>query len=230
MPIIVFASPKGGAGKSTSAILLATELALKNATVTVIDADQNKPLSQWAAREGCPENLTVLADVSEKTIIDEIEAAAAKTSFVIVDLEGTANMMVAYAISRADLVVIPTQGSDLDAREAAKAIKLIRQQEKEFGKTIPYAVLFTRTSAALKPRTLRNIQSQFIQHGVRAFETQIHERDAYKALFSFGGTLSSLDRGSVRNVAEAIINARAFAGELVSMLREISQTQTAQVA
>jgi chromosome partitioning protein len=230
MPTIVFASPKGGAGKSTSAILLATELALKNATVTVIDADPNKPLSQWAAREGRPENLTVMADVSEKTILDDIEAAAAKTSFVIVDLEGTANMMVAYAISRADLVVIPTQGSDLDAREAAKAVKLIRQQEKAFGKTIPYAVLFTRTSAALKPRTLRNIQTQFIQHGVRAFETQIHERDAYKALFSFGGTLSSLDRASVRNVAEAIINARAFAGELVSMLREITQTQTAQVA
>ena len=66
--------------------------------------------------------------------------------------------------------------------------------------------------------------------GVRAFETQIHERDAYKALFSFEGTLSSLDRGSVRNVAEAIINARAFAGELIAMLREIAQTQTAQVA
>jgi chromosome partitioning protein len=153
-----------------------------------------------------------------------------KTTFVIDDLEGTANMMVAYAISRADLVVIPTQGSDLDAREAAKAVKLIRQQDKAFGKTIPYAVLFTRTSAALKPRTLRNIQTQFIQHGVRAFETQIHERDAYKALFSFEGTLSSLDRGSVRNVAEAIINARGFAGELIAMLREIAQTQTAQVA
>lgn len=230
MPTIVFASPKGGAGKSTSAILLATELALKNASVTVIDADPNKPLSQWAGREGRPENLTVLADVSEKTIIDDIEAAAAKTSFVIVDLEGTANMMVAYAISRADLVVIPTQGSDLDAREAAKAVKLIRQQEKAFGKNIPYAVLFTRTSAALKPRTLRNIQNQFIQHGVRAFETQIHERDAYKALFSFGGTLSALDRTAVRNVDEAVINARAFAGELIAMLRDINQTQMAQVA
>ena len=32
MPVIVFASPKGGAGKSTSAVVLATELALKGAT------------------------------------------------------------------------------------------------------------------------------------------------------------------------------------------------------
>lgn len=230
MPTIVFASPKGGAGKSTSAVLLATELALKGASVTIIDADPNKPVSQWAGREGCPENLTVISDISEKTIIDEIEAAARKTSFVVVDLEGTASMMVAYAISRADLVVIPTQGSQLDAAEAAKAVRLVRQQEKAFGKKIPYAVLFTRTSAALKPRILRHIQEQFLKHGVRAFETQIHERDAYRALFSFGGTLSSLKPADVRNIDAAIINARAFAGELISMLREISQSQTAQVA
>jgi chromosome partitioning protein len=230
MPTIVFASPKGGAGKSTSAVLLATELALKGASVTVIDADPNKPVSQWAAREGRPDNLAVIADISEKTIIDEMEAAARRTSFVVVDLEGTASMMVAYAISRADLVVIPTQGSQLDASEAAKAVKLVRQQEKAFGKRIPYAVLFTRTSSALRPRTLRHIQEQFIKHGVRAFETQIHERDAYRALFSFGGTLSSLNPAEVRNIDAAVINARAFAAELVSMLREISDSQTAQVA
>ena len=94
MPTIVFASPKGGAGKSTSAVLLATELALKGASVTIIDADPNKPVSQWAGREGRPQNLAVISDISEKTIIDEIENAARQTSFVIVDLEGTASMMV----------------------------------------------------------------------------------------------------------------------------------------
>ncbi len=230
MPIVVFASPKGGAGKSTSALILATELALKGAAVTIIDADPNKPMTRWAGRAGRPENLTVVSDISEKTVIDEIEAAAQKTPFVIVDLEGTASMMVAYAISRADLIVVPTQGSELDGTEAAKAIKLIRQQEKAFNKRIPYAVLFTRTSAAIKPRTLRNIQQQFSAHGIRAFETQIHERDAYKALFSFGGTLSALDPREVGNIRAAIENARAFASELIAMLRDIRQQPQAEVA
>jgi chromosome partitioning protein len=36
MPTIVFASPKGGAGKSTSAVVLATELAGQGASVTII--------------------------------------------------------------------------------------------------------------------------------------------------------------------------------------------------
>jgi chromosome partitioning protein len=232
MPTIVFASPKGGAGKSTSAVLLATELALKGADVTIIDADPNKPVSEWAGREGRPENLSVVADISEKTIIDEIETAAQKTPFVVVDLEGTASMMVAYAISRADLVIIPLQGSQLDAKEATKAMKLIKQQEKAFGKTIPYAMLFTRTSSAIRPRTLQHIQQEFHKHGIRCFQVQIHEREAYRALFSFGGTLESLNPQMVSNLDLAIINARAFAGEVIAMIKTVGQTQstTAQVA
>src|ERR1700733_10488827 len=107
MPTIVFASPKGGAGKSTSAVVLATELAQRGTSVTVIDADPNHPVSQWAQRPGCPGTLAVVGDVSEEAIIDAIEDAAVRTAFVVVDLEGTASMTVAYPISRADLVVIP---------------------------------------------------------------------------------------------------------------------------
>ena len=236
MPIIVFASPKGGAGKSTSAVLLATELALKGAEVTIIDADPNKPVSQWAKRAGCPENITVVGDVSERTVIDEIDSAAQESPFVVVDLEGTASMTVAYAISRAGLVIIPTQGSQLDAAEATKAITLIRQQEKAFHKKIPYAMLYTRTSAAIRPRTLQHIQEQFRNHGILAFQTHMHEREAYRALFSFGGTLESLNRDHVSNIDGAIVNARAFAGEVIAMLRgehrqaEIQALQTAEVA
>jgi small subunit ribosomal protein S13 len=51
-------------------------------------SDPNKPVSQWAKRAGCPESLTVVADISESTIIDEIENASRKTPFVVVDLEG----------------------------------------------------------------------------------------------------------------------------------------------
>jgi len=219
MPTIVFASPKGGAGKSTAAVLLATELAERGATVTIIDADPNKPVSRWARRPGKPDALTVLADVTEDTIIDAIEQAATESAFVIVDLEGTASMMVGYAISRADLAVIPTQGSQLDAAEAVKAIKLVRRQERAFGKTIPLAVLFTRTSAAIRPRSLQSIEAEFLQNGVRMFSTQVHERDAYRAIFSFGGTLSGLDPAQVSNVRAAVANARAFAAEVVSLLK-----------
>ncbi len=219
MPTIVFANPKGGVGKSTAAVILATQLAHKGARVTILDADPNKPISHWGKRGRVPQNINVVADISESTIIDEIDAAAQNTPFVVVDLEGTASMMVAYAISRADLVIIPIQGSQLDAAEGTKAIKLIRQQEKAFHKTIPFAILFTRTNAALKPRTLVHIQAELQKHNIPAFSTQVHEREAYRALFSFGGTLETLDSTQVGNLDKAIANAREFARETVAMLR-----------
>jgi chromosome partitioning protein len=219
MPTVVFASPKGGAGKSTSAVVLASELAQKGAGVVVVDADPNRPVSAWAKRPGKPDSLIVLSDITEESIIDEIEAAAARAPFVIVDLEGTASITVAYAISRADLVVIPVQGSQLDAAEAAKAIRLIRRQEKAFGRDIPHAVLFTRTSAAIRPRTLRHIRDELEGAGVPILKTQMHEREAFRAIFSFGGTLETLESGQVANLSAAIGNARAFAAEVVTALR-----------
>ncbi len=231
MPTVVFANPKGGAGKSTAATILATQLALKGANVTILDADPNKPVSEWAQHGARPDNISVIADISESSIIDEIDAAAEKTPFVVVDLEGTASMMVGYAISRADLVIIPIQGSQLDAKQATKAIRLIKQQEKAFRKTIPFAVLFTRTPAALRPRTLIHIQQEFHKHNIRSFVTQLHEREAYRALFSFGGTLETLDPSQVSGLQNAIANAREYAAETVAMLREApGEQQKAQEA
>jgi chromosome partitioning protein len=229
MPTIVFASPKGGAGKSTSAVLLATTLARQGATVTIIDADPNKPVSRWAKLPGKPGNLIVLANITEETIIEAIEQAAQTTAFVIVDLEGTASMMVSYAMSRADLVIIPSQGSQLDAGEAVKAIKLVRSQERAFRRTIPFAVLFTRTSAAIRPRSLQSIAAEFHDNHVPVFRIQMHERDAFRAIFSFGGTLEALDDTQVSNIKAATANARAFTAEVISLLKGAAQlTEAAQ--
>jgi chromosome partitioning protein len=230
MPTIVFASPKGGAGKSTSAVVLATELARRGAKVVVIDADPNRPVSQWASRPGCPGTLTVLAETTEASIIDDIEAAAARVPFVIVDLEGTASMTVAYAVSRADLVIVPTQGSQLDAAEAAKAIRLIRQQERAFGRRIPYAVLLTRTSAAIRPRTLQHIREEMARNDVPVLDTQMHEREAFRAIFSFGGPLQGLSASQVSGLDAAMKNAQALAAEVVSLLKSAAQEKAEATA
>lgn len=224
MPTIALVTPKGGAGKSTTTIVLATQLARRGAAVTVIDADPNHPIADWAKLPNVPPNLTVVSDASEDTIIEAIETAATQTPFVIVDLEGTASMTVAYAVSRADLVIIPTQGSQLDAKQATRAIRLIAQQERAFGKKIPYAILFSRTSEAIRPRTLQHIKAEFAKHGVSAFTTHLHEREAFRAIFSFGGTLESLNSRQVANPQAAIQNARALTDEVVSHLRAGDQT------
>ena len=219
MPTIVFASPKGGAGKSTSAVLLATALAGQGASVTIIDADPNKPVSRWARLPGKPANLTVLADVTEETVTDAIDEAAQKTAFVIVDLEGTASMMVGYAMSRADLVVIPMQGSQLDAEQASRAIRVLKQHEKMTGRAVPYGVLLSRTSPIIRTRTMGHIQDGLVDAGVPMFQTQLHEREAFRAIFSFRQTLEELDPKDVSNLDKAIANAEQFAVEVIEQLR-----------
>ena len=69
------------------------------------------------------------------------------------------------------------------------------------------------------PRTLQHIKNEFSKHGVPAFTVHMHERDAFRAIFSFGGTLEKLDRKMVRNIEAASANARALATEVVSLLR-----------
>jgi chromosome partitioning protein len=221
MPTIALASPKGGAGKSTAAALLGTDLAERGTTVTLIDADPNHPLTRWAKRGGTPISLTILESNSEEELIDAIEAAAKRTAFVIIDLEGTASSTVGVAMSRADLVIIPTKGSDLDATEAVKAIKFIRFQEKIYRRTIPFAVLFTQTRPAIRPKTQINIEAQLREQDIPMFGVQIHERDPFRAIFSFGGTLRKLDQKQVRGVNTAISDVRLFTNEVVKRLDQL---------
>jgi len=219
MPIISFANPKGGAGKTTTALVLATELAARGAQVAVVDADPEKWISQWAALPGKPKNIQIIKDVTEDTIVDQIDEAAQRAQFVIVDLEGTASLMVANAIGMSDLVIIPIQGSSMDARGGAKTIRLIRNQERMARRTIPHAVVLTRTSAAVTSRALRNVKQQLSRGAIDVFETAIVERAAFRDLFDYGGGLADLDPASVSNIEKAQVNARSFAGEVIAKLR-----------
>lgn len=225
MPTISFANPKGGAGKTTSALLLASELASRGARVTIIDADPERWISQWGKLDGKPDNITIIADVSEDSIVDTIEQAAEGAQFVIVDLEGTASLMVAHAIGMSDLVVIPTQGASMDARGAAKTIKLIRNQERLARRTILNSVLFTRTSAAVVSRSFKNVREQLNQAGIDVFQTSIVERAAYRDIFDYGGSLSALTNEQVSNIDKALINAREFAGEVLAKLKQTNNSE-----
>lgn len=220
MPTIVFASPKGGAGKTTAAVILATELAAMGADVTVLDADPNKHAVRWAALPGKPDRVKVIGDATERNIVGIIEDEASRTPFVLVDLEGTASRIVTYAMSRADLVIIPTQGSALDAVEAVAALQEVKQQEIAFRISIPAAILFTRTNPAVRGGTLKSIEAEFVQNGVPVFSTALHDREAYRSLFSIGGSLSGLaPSGKNKTVEASIKNARAYVAEVVEMLK-----------
>ena len=106
MPVIVMASPKGGVGKSTCAVLLASEFARMGADVTALDCDPNKSLTRWASH-GLPKGITLYSDVGRSDIVTTIKNSDGDGKIVVVDLEGVASQLVSRAISQADLVIVP---------------------------------------------------------------------------------------------------------------------------
>jgi chromosome partitioning protein len=219
MPVISFVSPKGGVGKTTSAVLLGGLLADKGAPVTLIDADPNQPVSFWAKLPGRPETLRVIRDVTQDTVIDVIEEEAQRSTFVICDLEGTASLTVSYAVSRSDLVLIPLQGSHLDAAQAARAVKLVRSTEKAIGRSVPFALFFNRVSTAIQPRTFRHIRDEFEAAGLPVLGAILQEREAFRAIFSFGGTVGGLTAAQASNLPAALANVSDFARAVTLRLR-----------
>lgn len=219
MPVIAFANSKGGSGKTTSALLLACELA-ESKPVTIIDADPRHPITTWASLPNVPENLTVVTNQSEKTILDEIEEAAAATPFVIIDLEGTASRLMSYAISQADLVIVPMKEQQQDALAAIDVIKEIHRDMKAVRREIPFAVLFTQSKVVAKSRTARFVADQFRTNPkMRTFKAEINERDAFSAMFATGGSVRSMAAGAVNNIEAAIQNVETFTSEVIVMLR-----------
>ncbi|AMY72154.1 plasmid partitioning protein ParA (plasmid) [Frigidibacter mobilis] len=161
-----------------------------------------------------------MTNESEKTILDEIEAAAASSTFVIIDLEGTASRLSSYAISQSDFVIIPMKEQQQDANAAIAVIEEIHRDMKAVRRTIPFAVLFTQTKVVAKSRTARFVSGQFRQNDkVDTFQTEIHERDAYAAIFAAGGSVRDLNAKEVNNLEAAILNAQDFAAEVIDKLR-----------
>src|SRR5690606_1729320 len=140
---------------------LAGEFAAAGRKVVLIDADPNRPLEAWSRLRQLPDVLRVVVDDSAETIIDTIEDSQVGADFVIVDLEGTATDRIGFAAARSDLVLIPLQSSVLDAAEAAKSVKLVRQMWKVASREIPYRAFYTRVPPVIRERTARDIERQF---------------------------------------------------------------------
>lgn len=219
MPVIVVTNLKGGAGKSTTTLVLATTLAKEGASVVILNCDPNRPIKIW--REGDSKNPVVVdSEVNESNIVAKLDDYRCRFQLVFVDLEGTASRLMSRALSRANLVVIPIQASPMDAISAAKAINVVQEEEATFQKKIPYKILFTRTSAAIASKLEREITSQLQAGEVPTFGSKLTERSAYKAMFFYRLDLNEMDENQVNGLPAARDNAMTLAGELIDIIVE----------
>jgi chromosome partitioning protein len=228
MPIIAVSNPKGGAGKSTTTLLLATYLAEQGASVCVLDADPNQPILDWKTKGKSKTTLQVIGGVKESTLIETLDGLTHQ--FIFIDLEGTASVLVSRSIAMADFVIVPLQASAVDVRQAAKAIRAVRDEEKVAQRSnpnrkIPYRVVMTRTPAPGAPvsSVQRQLEMEIQSAGISRFKTSLAERLAYKAIFVERLSLPELKDMKVGNLEAAYHNIHELAEELVETLQAIGQ-------
>lgn len=214
MPVITFANTKGGAGKTTAALILATELARQGARVTILDADPQHWISHWHEISGKIANIDVISSVSLASIQGHINENRAKTDYFIIDLAGARNTLMASAIGLSDHVMIPIQGCAMDAKGGAQVLELLCHLREKAGIHIAHSVVLTRVNSLVTTRALQVVKQLLAQRSVHVLETPIVERSAFRDIFDCGGTLQTMDATRVSNLDKARDNARAFADEV----------------
>ncbi len=125
--IIVVANSKGGVGKSTLSVHLATWLSEQGHSVILADCDAQHSSSEWMA-ESAPSVRTIKLSNPE-TIIDSLPELAEEADYVVADGPGSNNEVSRTLLLRADLAIVPCKASMLEVRSLEKATSGVRQAQ-----------------------------------------------------------------------------------------------------
>jgi chromosome partitioning protein len=127
--IIAFANQKGGVGKTTLAIHLATSFAAAGRNTLVLDLDPQASAAEWKdAREAeTPPVMAVPASRLPKVLED---AKKIGTEVLILDTAPHSEGTALTAARSADLILIPCQASIMDIRALRKTAELLQHVKK----------------------------------------------------------------------------------------------------
>lgn len=126
--IISTQQQKGGAGKTTLAIHIATALALEGQRVLLIDADPQGSALDWASfRER--DSLVTVVGIPRPTINREVRQLKKDYDSILIDTPPRLADVARAAMVVSDLVVLPVQPSPYDCWSLADTIKLVRDAQ-----------------------------------------------------------------------------------------------------
>jgi len=190
--VIVLASQKGGAGKTTLAahVAVAAEAAGAGPAV-LIDTDPQGSLSAWWNVRQADTPALAFASVAElpKKLRDLAQAGYA---LAVVDTPPAITESIRAVVAAADFVLIPTRPSPHDLRAVGSTVELVQAVKK------PFAFIVTQA----KPNTRLTVQAvtALSAHGVVA-QAIVHDRVDFAASMIDGRTVTETD-GKGRSAAE----------------------------
>ena len=183
MQVIVLASRKGGAGKTTLACHLAVQAGQAgHGPVAIIDTDPMAGLSAWWDARKAPTPILVRAEPDLPTALAALRAGGVKLVFI-----DTAPSVagVADTIAAADLVVVPVQPSPDDLRAVGVTVAMVVDHARK-----PLIFVINRT----KPRVRLTGEAAIAlsQHGTVA-PISLADRVDYAAAKVDGLTAQEVD-------------------------------------
>jgi chromosome partitioning protein len=221
--VIVVGNEKGGAGKSTIAIHMATALLHAGARVAVLDLDLRQQSTarffasraRWAEANGATlPQPTSLGDVADLAGLDAAVAGATGHDFVVIDTPGADTELARAAHQRADLIVTPMNDSfvDFDVLGVVDPLTLNLVRPGHYsetvwearklraaasGRTLDWVVLRNRL-ASVDPRNRRRVDERVNmlsrRVGFRVL-AGLRDRVIYRELYPFGLTVADLGPG-----------------------------------
>lgn len=218
MPIVTFANTKGGAGKTTAVLLLATELVRRGYHVLIVDTDPQRWISRWFEGAAPTEKLTVETYVTLASLPRTIAECRTKSDYVIIDLPGSQSPLLAAALGLSDHVLIPIQGSSMDAQGGAQVLELLNYLDRKANIRIPHSVLLSRVNSLVTTRALQAVKTLLAERHVRVLDTPIIEYAAFRDMFECKTFLHRMDITRISNLEKAIQNAERFADEVEALV------------
>ena len=217
MATLSIASAKGGCGKTTLAILLGAEMALDGYSVTLLDCDLNQHASAFGGKANIP-GLTIIGDVTEANVLAELRKAEAKQDIVLIDLPGGSSTLAIKALQRSHFVIVPTQASLMDVRDATKTIAQIDDAQELARAPIARAMVWTRFSPGFESKSARHVRQSLEGQGAIIFQSILMERAAFKEIHITGQVPRQVDPKS-----GPALNISAITAEVFERLKTIAE-------
>ncbi|HZL21129.1 MAG TPA: ParA family partition ATPase [Polyangia bacterium] len=177
--IIAFAGQKGGGGKTTSAISVASEWHARKRRVVLVDADPQGSALTWAGvgAEAGASMPTVIAMGAGLHRPDQLPALSQNYDVTIIDCPPRHGDIQRAALMVADLVVLPCGPSALDAWALAASIDLITEA-RVLRPELNVAILITKKNA----RTALGAGAREVlsSSGLPILETELGYRVTYQ--------------------------------------------------
>lgn len=189
LKVVNLTSFKGGAGKTTTAMLVATALVKRDVRVALIDADENQPLVAWqdvARTNGHWDEQCIVRRGDDMASLDQAydEALASDVDVLIIDTRGGGSELNNACALTAGVVIVPTALTGLDMDAALATFEYVVRLIHDHRQRTPVRLLMQRVPIGRLSRSQeRDLQ---LLATLPVLQTRLHQRDAFGSIAKRG--------------------------------------------